>query len=141
MPTQVAAAAPLTDEDRTTIRKIIAKFDQDMLAGNRPALVAIYTDDAVMMPPNAPVVRGRSEIQQFFEAFPKVTEFAEYPVEIDGEGDVAFPWGTYEMALLPADATKPVKDRGKVLGIWRKQPDGTWLVSRVCWNSDLAPVT
>jgi ketosteroid isomerase-like protein len=141
MPMQVAATAPLTDEDRTTIRSIIAKFDQDMLAGNRPSLVAVYSDDAILMPPNAPMVRGRIEIQQFFEAFPKVTEFRQNPVEIAGEGDLAFPWGTYEMAVLPADATKAVKDRGKVLGVWRKQPDGTWLVSRVCWNSDLAPAT
>ena len=126
MPMQAAAAAPLTEEDRATIRSIIAKFDQDMLAGNRPALVAIYSDDAILMPPNAPMVRGRIEIQQFFEAFPKVTEFTQNPVEIAGEGDLAFPWGTYEMAVLPADATKPVKDSGKVLGVWRKQPDGMW---------------
>ena len=59
MPMQAAAAAPLTDEDRAAIRSIIAKFDQDMLAGNRPAVVAVYSDDAILMPPNAPMVRGR----------------------------------------------------------------------------------
>ena len=29
-------------------------------------------------------------MQQFFEAFPKVTEFTQNPVEIAGEGDLAF---------------------------------------------------
>ncbi len=139
MPTHVAAA-PLTDEDRTTIRNIIAKFDEDMLARNLDALVAAYTEDAVLMPPNAPMVRGRTGIRQFFESFPEVTEFRQSPVEIAGEGDLACPWGTYEMTLVPPGAAA-VKDHGKVLAVWGRQPHGAWLVARVCWNSDLAAVT
>ncbi len=141
MPMQAAATAPLTDNDRTTIQGIIAQFDKDMLARNVPALVAVYAKDAILMPPHAAMVRGRAAIQQFFEDFPKVTEFRQKAIEIEGEGDLAFPWGTYEMTVLPADATAPVRDRGKVLGIWHKQPDGSWLVGRVCWNSDMAPAS
>jgi ketosteroid isomerase-like protein len=86
MPISAAATAPLTDEDRTTIGNMIAKFDKDMLAGNLPAVVSVYSEDAVLMPPNAPMVRGRMEIQQFFEAFPKITEFTQNPIEIAGTG-------------------------------------------------------
>ena len=140
MALQAAVAAPLTVEDRAAIRSLIAKFDKDMLARNLPALVSVYTEDGVLMPPNAPIVRGRVAIRQFFEEFPKVTEFIQNAIEIEGEGDLAYPWGTYELAMLPPDATAPVKDRGKVLGVWHRQPDGSWLVGQVCWNSDLAPV-
>lgn len=134
MPIQATLAAPLTEKDRAAIRSRIAKFDKDVLAGNTSAVAAAYTEDAVLLPPNAPMARGRDAIQQFFQGFPKFTEFAEKPLEIEGEGDFAFPWGTYETA----DATG-VKDHGKVLAVWQKQSDGTWLVTRVCWNSDLAP--
>ncbi len=89
MPTQAAAAAPLTAEDRASIRSIIAKFDQDMLAGNLQALVAVYAEDGVLMPPNAPMIRGREAIRRFLEEFPKVTEFVQRPIEIEGEGDLA----------------------------------------------------
>jgi ketosteroid isomerase-like protein len=82
------------------------------------------------------MARGRKAIQQFFQELPRFTEFTEKALEIEGEGDFSFPWGTYETL----DATG-VKDRGKVLAVWHKQPDGTWLASRVCWNSDLAPAT
>ena len=140
MPMQAAATAPLTDKDRADIKGLIAQFDKDMLARRVPALVAVYTEDAILMPPHAPMVRGRAAIRQFFEDFPKVTEFTQKPVEIEGEGDLAFPWGTFEMAVLPEGAAAPVRDQGKVLGIFHKQPDGSWLVGRVCWNSDLAPV-
>jgi ketosteroid isomerase-like protein len=137
MPAQLAAAAPLTDKDRAAIRAIITQFDKDMLARKIPDLVSVYTEDAILMPPHAPMVRGRAAIRQFLEDFPKVTEFKQKPVEIEGEGDLAYPWGTFEMAVLPAGAAAPVRDRGKVLGIFHRQPDGSWLASRVCWNSDL----
>jgi ketosteroid isomerase-like protein len=137
---QATATAPLTDKDRARIKGLIAQFDKDMLARKVPALVAVYTEDAILMPPHAPMVRGRAAIRQFFEDFPKVTEFSQKPAEIEGEGDLAFPWGTFEMAVLPEGATAPVRDRGKVLGIFHKQPDGSWLAGRVCWNSDLALV-
>ena len=137
MPTQLAATAPLTDKDRAAIRAVITQFDKDMLARKVPALVAVYTEDAIMMPPHAPMVRGRKAIRQFFEDFPKVTEFRQNPVEIEGEGDLAYPWGTFDMAVLATGATAPLRDRGKVLGIFHKQPDGSWLAGRVCWTSDL----
>ncbi|HEU5040258.1 MAG TPA: DUF4440 domain-containing protein [Gemmatimonadales bacterium] len=135
MPLQSAVAAPLTDQDRAAIRSRIAKFDKDVLAGNAPAIASAYTEDAVLLPPNAPMVKGRQAIQEFFKEFPKFTKFTESPIEVEGEGDFAFPWGTYESA----DAAG-VKDHGKVLAVWHKQPDGTWLVGRVCWNSDLESV-
>jgi ketosteroid isomerase-like protein len=134
MPIQATAVAPLTNQDRTTIRNGIAKFDKDVLAGNWAAVAAAYTEDAVLLPPHASMVRGRKAIQQFFQEFPKFTKFTENPLEVEGEGDFAFPWGTYETS----DAAG-VKDRGKVLAVWHKEHDGTWLVSRVCWNSDLEP--
>jgi len=127
MPLQSTVAAPLTDQDRAAIRSRIAKFDRDVLAGNAPAIASAYTEDAVLLPPNAPMVKGRQAIQEFFKELPKFTKFTESPIEVEGEGDYAFPWGTYESV----DATG-VKDHGKVLAVWHRQPDGTWLVGRVC---------
>ena len=131
--------AGLTDADRTAIRTRIADFDKAMLAADVPAIVSAYTDDAVLLPPNAPMVRGRAAIQKFFEGLPKITEFKQSAVEIEGQGDLAYPWGTFETSMLPPGAKAPIKDKGKVLAVWRKQTDGSWLASRVSWSSDLAP--
>jgi ketosteroid isomerase-like protein len=109
-----------------------------MLARNQQALVAVYAEDGILTPPNAPMVRGREAIGRFFEEFPEVTGFVQTPIGIEGEGDLACPWGTYELTTVPAGASAPVKDRGKVLAVWHRQADGSWLVERVCWNSDLA---
>jgi uncharacterized protein (TIGR02246 family) len=130
----------LTDADRETIRSDVANFDKAMLAADWPAVVSIYTEDALLLPPNSPEVRGRAAIQKFFEGSPKVSAFKQNVTEIEGYGDLAYPRGTYEMTMLPPGAKAPIQDRGKVLTVWQKQADGSWRAARVMWNSDLALV-
>ena len=127
----------LTDADRNAITARIADFDKSILARDWPAVVSAYTEDAVLFPPNAPIVKGRAAIRQFFSGFPKIMAFKQSPTEIEGLGDLAYPWGTYEMTMIPPGAKAPQRDQGKVLSVWRRQPDGSWLASRVSWNSDL----
>jgi uncharacterized protein (TIGR02246 family) len=131
---------PLTDADRNAIRTVVANFDKAVLAGDWPAVVSVYAEDGILLPPNAPAVQGRAAMQNFFSALPKITAFSQSVVEIGGEGNLAYPRGTYEMTMMPPGAKAPLKDTGKVIAIWRKQPNGSWLVTRVMWNSDLAPV-
>jgi ketosteroid isomerase-like protein len=40
--------------------------------------------------------------------------------------------------MLPGEKS-PVKDTGKFIEIRRKEPNGSWLILRDFWNSDLAP--
>ena len=37
-------------------------------------VASFYTEDAVVMPPNQPTIRGRAEVKSWLESFPKVTE-------------------------------------------------------------------
>ena len=131
--------AALTDADRNAIRAVVAKFDKAVLAADWPTAVSVYTEDGILMPPNGPVVQGRAAMQKFFAGFPKITAFKENVVEIAGYGDLVHPRGTYEMTMMPPGAKTPLTDIGKVLAVWRKQPDGSWRVARVMWNSDLPP--
>ena len=131
--------APLTDADRNGIRAVVANFDKAVLAGDWPAVVSVYAEDGILLPPNMPAVQGRAAIQSFFGAFPKLTAFKQSVIEVEGQGDLAYPRGTYEMTTMPPGAKAPLKDTGKVIAVWRKQPDGSWRVLRVMWNSDLAP--
>jgi uncharacterized protein (TIGR02246 family) len=130
--------APLTDADRNAMRGLVVNFDKAVLAANWPAVVSVYTEDGILMPPNAPEVQGRAAMLKFFEGFPKITEFKQSVTEIEGGTDLVYVRGTYEMTMSPPGAKSPQRDVGKVLAVWRKQPDGSWLVSRVSWNPDLA---
>jgi len=135
----VAGCAPqqetpsFTDADVEAIRVTAA----DYLAAVRDTAwttwVGFYTPDALMMSPNEPVVRGHDALLAWARMFPPVTEFTLTPVEVDGDGDLAYVYGTYTWTIPGHDAP----DSGKYIELWRRQADGTWKISHDIFNSDL----
>ncbi len=134
------SAAPLTDEDVTAIRSLGASYAQAVLAGDMDAVVALYAEDAVEMPPNMAARSGKEAIRAAYVSEagsgPMAGEFALTSVEIDGSGDLAFDRGTFSWTGTPPGMTEPMTETGKYLCIVRRQEGGSWLWSSVIWNSD-----
>jgi ketosteroid isomerase-like protein len=57
-------------------------------------------------------------------------------VAVARSGDLAYLTGAYSIAFKGDDGG-PLADQGKLLEVWKKQPDGKWLCSADIWNSDL----
>jgi uncharacterized protein (TIGR02246 family) len=119
---QSAQLRPFSDSDRNAIRATIARFDKAVVDRDWSTIASLYAEDAILLPPNGPAVQGRPAIERFFSGFPVVTTFRQEVVETEGDGSLAY-----------ARATSAV---GKVITIWRRQPDNSWLVVRGIWNSD-----
>jgi uncharacterized protein (TIGR02246 family) len=128
---------PLSEEDVAAIKASADVFVEAVLAGDWAAFAALYTEDAVFMPPNGPVVEGRVAIQAFLEPFPSITQYEATIVQIDGRGNLAFVRATYSETYIVEGTPEPIHDTGKFVEIWRKQPDGKWLIAVEIWNSDL----
>jgi ketosteroid isomerase-like protein len=132
--------AGLSGADRAAIR---LADENDMKLTNAKDWkgdLALYTDDAIQLPPNQAAVQGKAAMQAWLEAFPPFSNFQEQSLEIEGQGDLAYDRGTYSMTLMPPGAT-PIEDHGKYLTIWRKQADGSWKVVRTMFNSNLPLAT
>lgn len=127
----------LSDEDVAAIKASTEAYMQAARSEDSAARAALYTEDAVLMPPNQPMVQGRAAIQEWSEALPTEMEFNLTVEEIDGRGDLAFVRGTYSLAVVPEGAPEPIKDTGKFIEIRRKQEDGSWLIAVDIFNSDL----
>jgi uncharacterized protein (TIGR02246 family) len=90
--------------------------------------VSGYTDDAVFMSPDAPLVRGKADVQKTFEAMLKdKPEFSmDAPkIEVAKSGDLAYEWVTGKMALKN-EKGKLNETTFKSLTAWKKQADGSW---------------
>jgi ketosteroid isomerase-like protein len=100
--------------------------------------VSFYSDDAVVMPPNAPRATTKEAIRTIWKDLltDASISWKTKEVEVAQSGDLAFSNGTYEVTLNDPTGT-PVKDRGKYLEVWKKQADGTWKCVMDMWNSDL----
>jgi len=130
-------AGPLSEEDVAAIKASTDVFIEVALAGDWAAVAAFFTEDAVFMPPNEPVVEGLVAIQAFFEPFPSITQYEATIVQIDGRADLAFVRATYSMTFIVEGTPEPTHDTGQYVEIWRKQPDDKWLIAVNIWNSDL----
>jgi uncharacterized protein (TIGR02246 family) len=128
---------PLSDEDVAAIRASTESFAEAIRASDWAGVSALYTEDAVFMPPNEPAVQGRAAIEAWMEAFPPITGFSPETVEIDGHGDLAYVRGTLSMTVMPEGAPEPIQETAKYIEIRRKQPDGSWLIAVDIFNSDL----
>ena len=94
-----------------------------------------YTEDGVLLPPNAPMVRGRSNIEAFIAQFPPCRDFKVTLIEIDGVGDLAYVVAAYSITYSPEGA-EPFTDTGKELLVLKKQADGSWAYYAECFSTD-----
>jgi len=109
---------------------------------NLEAQMDLYSDDQIpmMMPPNAPMVKGKENIRAFFEPNYSRSDFSvtwnPEIVEIAESGEVGFVIGVYESRINDANGN-PIKDKGKYIEIWKKQKDGKWKCTADIFNSDI----
>jgi uncharacterized protein (TIGR02246 family) len=108
-------------------------------SGDVEGWVAALADDGVQMPPNFPANVGRDNIRAwcagFLGAFQVEFSLDVEEVQIAGS-DWAFERGTYEIALTPNAGGEPMRDAGKYITVYQRQPDGSWGMARDIWNSN-----
>ena len=125
----------LTDADRAGIQAVTDEFSEHLLAGNFAGVASLYTEDAVVLPPNAPSVTGSAAIEEFLTNFPPVTQFRITHVTVEGSGDMAYVHGTFHLVMSGPDGGT-IDDTGKFIEIRRKVGD-RWLLAYDIFNSDV----
>ena len=133
-----AAPKPVdTAADEQAIREAVTAWNGYIASQNDSAITAIYASDAVIMPPNAPAVRGEAGIRQFWASlWPIKAELVITPTEVMVHGDLAIEEGTWTLNIPGPDA--PIRDNGKYIVVWHRQADG-WKAIRDIYNSDNPP--
>ena len=137
----IAPWAALAD-DASTIRAGTDAWVKLFNSGNAGGAVALYAEDAVVMPPGTAAARGTAAIKALLAkemagakaggvVFALGTEN-----EVGVSGDLAWHSGTY-LVKNKAGATV---DTGKYLETWRKT-NNKWRIIRDIWNSDGPPAT
>jgi len=134
------APAGLSEADRNAIRQAVQEFVNNAKAQprNDKASAAFYEENAIMVPPNHPDIRGRAAIEAFLTSFPPFSDYRLESLEIEGQGDLAYERGTNSMTLTPPSG-RPTEWRSKYLVIYRRQADGSWKVSREIFTPDAPP--
>ena len=128
----------VVEPDLTMINNLRNEGIAAVNAGDTSALAGLYTDDGVLMPPNAPVVIGKDAIRRLLETAlaPFNIEETACCEELEVAGDWAFERGTYTDLFTPKVGGDQKQVSGAYLSILQRQPDGSWKIARHIFNSD-----
>lgn len=132
-----AAAAASADED--AIRAQTRSWEQAYNAGDAKAVAALYAEDALLLPPGTPGVRGGAAIAEFLSKDIAGAKAGGVVMVIDPKTDVGVSGDTgWESGTYKATVNGAVVETGKFLSVSRKQ-GGKWLYIRDTWNADAPP--
>ena len=144
---QSSTADSLRDNAGTTrpaeriLRDLDAQWSKAAAAKDLEQTVAFYSDDAIVLPPNATSAATKETVRNLWKdllAAPGlVISWRPSKVKLGHNGAMAWVSGAYELTMNDVGG-KPINDRGKYLEVWEKQADGNWKCAADMWNSDLA---
>jgi len=122
--------------DQDKIKAVIQQLTEAFNAKDAAKAAALYTPEAVVMPPNKTLSRGRSFVEQYYTSrFGEgASELSLTPNEIKGSGTLAVAMGDYRLTLAPAQGPRR-RDRGKFVWIFREL-NGTWMIDGIIFSSD-----
>jgi uncharacterized protein (TIGR02246 family) len=134
------ARAQTTKTPDPAVVKVSDDYTKATLAGDVKAIAALYTDDAMELPPNHPPIKGRAAIEAYYTAefaAAKLTAFTLTHWESAVHGDAAFDVGAYKQTIKPGEGAA-MNQTGKYTVILKKV-GGAWKVAYAIYNSDEPP--
>jgi uncharacterized protein (TIGR02246 family) len=120
---------------RSEIEETNARFTKALGEGDVSTVASLYTSDAVLAAPGAPMVRGTAAIKELLGGMVQQMGAPELKLktqEVEELGETAWELGTYTMNAGGNT------DTGKYIVVWKHQ-DGAWKLHADIWNSDAPP--
>jgi ketosteroid isomerase-like protein len=105
--------------------------------GDGAAMLELYSDTCVLMPPNEPSIFGKKELEEwiheYFSAF-RIVTLDDTEREVTVFGDWAVERWAYLVAIQSVNGEDRIRDDGRFLTIWKNE-GGTWRMAQAMFNS------
>jgi uncharacterized protein (TIGR02246 family) len=126
--------------DEQAIRGQVNRWLQLVKAKDAAGIAELYAEDGAVMPPNAPIGKGRAAIKQTWASMLNTPgfdlTFSPEQIVLSSSGDMALDRGTYRAQVSPSGKTQ--NDTGKYVVVWRKIGN-EWKAAADIFNSDRSP--
>jgi uncharacterized protein (TIGR02246 family) len=115
----------------------IAKREGDWLkafnAADASGVAQLYELEARLLPPNSDVIQSRAAIEGYIKEFVATgAQLTFNLLTVHESADMCAAVGEYDMKIPGAP-----DDNGKFIEVWRRQPDGSWLIADDIFNSSV----
>lgn len=142
--TSAACQAPVVDAEKEGAALMQLSRDWSALVSSAEVdeWIDFWAEDAVMMPPGLPPLRGKAAIRDYVEAAVQLPGFQiswePESVHVSRSGDLAY-MIERNVTIGNDSLGNPVRTYGKVVTVWRKDPDGSWRNVVDMWNDAPPP--
>ena len=139
MATMSTIDATAADAQLDALRAVDASWAKAFNGGDGAGVAALYADDAILLPPGAPGVKGGAAIKAYFAKEAPASKAAGATFVLDPKsdagrsGELGWVSGTYHVMIKGA-----VVETGKFLSVSRRT-NGQWKYLRDTWNQDAPP--
>ena len=119
-----------SDDVRANVEAGNRAFIAAFLRGDAQAVAALYTEDAEVIAPGAPVARGRSAIAAAWQKSidSGVKDLSLDTATVESSGDLACETGIVRLVAKDGGITE-----GRYVVVW-KRTNGKWKLYRDIWN-------
>ncbi|MDY6946497.1 MAG: nuclear transport factor 2 family protein [Pseudomonadota bacterium] len=119
-------------------KSVVQSFEQAFNADDLDATLALFDDDAQILPERGPAVSGRDDIAAFLKD--QMTPVVSFNTEAEMSmirADIAIEQGHYRVRDVRRGSDI---EEGKYMHVWRNRGTG-WKLYRVMYNTDVAAPT
>jgi len=125
-------AARVADE----IVRLRTEWAKDLRAKQLDQIASLYAPDAVYLLPSGARVTGRPAIRDVCKKIMDnfTSEITFQSLASDHSGDLSYDSCEYRESLVKLSDQTSAEVQGNYVMIFRRQPDGTWLIAEQMWT-------
>ena len=126
---------------RKEVEGLVQKSAKDMVAGITDTTLSQYMDDAVSMPNNGPLLRGKPAIKGYFQQMMNGVKFSSVnftTTDVFVGGPYIYEIGTYGMTMTIPNMPE-ISDKGKYITVYERGKDGLLKIKAETWNTNAPP--
>ena len=122
---------------RVQIDKQNKKYMEFYNNGDASSVAELHSDDALVMPPNIDMVKGKISIEKAisYEISAGATDLAFTTINMYGNEEYVTEVGRYSLNVKD-EGEIVMSDSGKYIVLWEQVSKNNWLMKADIWNSD-----
>ena len=111
-------------------------FAKALNAKDAVAAAAVYDLNASLLPPNEPIITGRTNIQAYWQGLidAGLVDAKVKTIAASNDGDLGYEIGTFELKIQLEDGTI-ITDKGKYTEILQRNAEGKWISLYGMWSA------
>ena len=137
----ISSCAPAEEKAPSATTEELGQMNRDFAKAltdhDAEAAANQYAEDAMLLPPGEPMVKGRADIKKYWQGGidAGIVEASVKTLDAASDGDLGYEIGTFELKLKDSTGNIIV-DKGRYTEILRRDSSGKWISVYGMWNSD-----